>query len=357
MIKKQIHIILLGTLLINIGTSCKKELDKIPKTKPVFTLNGEFNSQPMSLNAGNGDTVMSTKTWEWHSVPVLTGIIGNNSNYAQLDLFSGDIDLPTMNTLYANLTQLDGVYFPSGNFASLYKTQLENASSISEIKWELGDVNMHNDLFVAEPGTYDIDTKVTFNNGTNAEVSNDVMIGYKSHQLFKLETAVSNQYLTATITTESAISSIDWSFNGQTYTTTTKQVEKALIGVNNLISATVHFANGTSRKRTLVFDASGQGNYLSDYVYLIEKNLQQQAIDYKAKISVFVNGEMFVSSGVENQIDNMVSISKIEQYEDEITGKDAVKLTGKINAKFKNTKTNEIVNGKFDFVMAVPSKN
>lgn len=344
--------------ILAITFSCKKELDEIPTTKPVFTFNGTLGTTELNLNAGDGDTLMSTSKWEWHGVPVITGIIGNDQNYVQLDLYSGDVDLPTMNSSYQTLTHLNGAFFPTGNFTSLYKTQLGNSSSISKIIWEMGDLNFSNDLHIADPGIYDIGAKTTFSNGLQIEVSNDVIVGYVSHQLFQLHTAVANQMLTAQIITESDVSSIDWIFGGQTHTTTTKIINEQISGVSggSKITATVHFSNGTSRTRTLSYDTTGQGNYTPDYVYQIESQSQANNIDYKAKISVHLNGNTYTTAMVEGQ-ENIINITKKEQYTDKITGKDAIKLTGSINGKFKNTSTSEIIEGKFEFVMAFQIEN
>jgi|GEM_PF-4554661 len=335
-------------------SSCKKELKPIPSTTPVFSVSGTLDGNPIQLDAGDGDTIMNAYQWQWNNVVTQTGMLGNKENYIKIELLSGDIDLSSINSQYISMMVVDGVYIPSGVFSTLNKSQLSNANSFQKLSWSYNGQNLADNLTIQEPGKYTLSADVVYNNGTSANVSNDIFVGYGSHQFFKLETAVQNHILTGTIFTDEAVDSVQWLIGTHSVSTAGKQVQFGLSDSSNKIQAKVFFQNGLSRLRSLVFDKDGQTNYLEDYVYLIESSLQNRLLDYKTKVEIGINGVIYKTEIVEDQLDNMIVVSKKEQYIDQLTGKKAVKLTAKLHANFKNLATGGIIEGTFDVVMAFP---
>jgi hypothetical protein len=342
-------------LVCGISGCKKKEFKPIPSTTPVFSLSGTFGGNPIQFNAGDGDTVMSAYQWQWNNVVAQTGILGNATNYIKIELLSGDINLPSINSQYMSMMIVEGAYIPAGAFSTLNKSQLSNASAFQKLTWNYNGQSLVDNLIFQEPGKYTINADIVYNDGMSNQVSNDIFVGYDSHQLFKLETSVQSSQLTGTIVSSEAIDSVQWLIGGtHSFSTVGTQIQFGLSDSSNIIQAKVFFQNGLSRVRNLVFDKDGQTNYLEDYVYLVESSLQNRLLDYKAKVEIAINGAVYKSEIIEDQLDNMIVVSKKEQYIDELTGKKAVKLTAKLHANFKSLATGEIVEGIFDVVMAFP---
>ena len=351
---KKYIIISLATFFGVSFSSCKKELKPVPSTTPVFTLSGSLGGNPIQLDAGDGDTIMNAYQWQWNNVVTQTGMLGNKQNYIKIELLSGDIDLPSINKQYMAMMVVDGVYIPTGVFSTLNKSQLSNANSFQKLSWSYNGQSLVDNLAFQEPGKYTLSADVLYNNGTSGNVSNDIFVGYGSHQFFKLETSVQNHMLTGTVFTDESIDSIQWLIGTHSVSTSGKQIQFGLSDSANKIQAKVFFQNGLVRVRNLIFDVDGQTNYLEDYVYLIESSLQNRLLDYKAKVEIGINGVIYKTEIVEDQLDNMIVVSKKEQYTDQLTGKKAVKLTAKLHANFKSLTTGDIIEGTFDVVMAFP---
>ena len=351
---KKYIIISLATILAYSINSCKKELKPVPSTTPVFSLSGTLGGKPIQIDAGDGDTVMNAYQWLWNNVVTQTGMLGNAKNYIKIELLSGDIDLPSINSQYMSMMVVDGVYIPNGSFTSLNKSQLSNANSFQKLTWSYNGQSFIDNLNFQEPGKYILDADVVYNNGTSGHVSNDIFVGYGSHQLFKLETSVLNSQLTGTIVSDIAVDSVQWLIGTHHVSTVGKQLQIGIIDSSNIIQARVFFQNGLSRVRNLIFDVDVQANYLVDYVYLIENSLQNRLLDYKAKVEIAIDGAVYKTELVESQLDDIIVVSKKEQYIDPLTGKKAVKLTAKLHANFKSLATGDVIEGTFDVVMAFP---
>lgn len=345
--KKLLYITLCPTLLL---LSCKKELKQAPATTPVFTASGTLGTQAIQLGAGNGDTVMTSYQWNWNNVAVQTGILGNATNYVKIELFSGDIDLPTIDQGYLSMTQVAGAYIPT-TFYALTKAELSNAASIQSIAWNLGGSTQNNDLTVFEPGKYTLGANVQYASSAE-QVSNDVFVGYHSHQQFKLSTSVQAGSLTAHITAAEALDSVQWVIGATHFTTVDTLLNVPITDTSSVIQAIVFFKNGIHRSRTLVFDRNQTNSYLEDYVYKIEKALASRELDYKTRMEIMLNGVVYKTQGIENQPSDMINIAKKEQYIDPISGKKALKLSGNVHGTFLNTSTGESVEGSFSIEMA-----
>jgi hypothetical protein len=328
----------ISTLLL-VFASCKKtEIDDLPVgNSPVFKAEGMINGNSFSLIAGENGVVMNTYTEKVNGVNKYTGSIGNENIELEFGIYDGDLDQINESIPNIGATEFWAVN-PHEPLTTLSKFYFSNASSIQKIDWYLNGVFAGlNQVDIYLPGKYNVCANVTFYDGSQANLCNEIIIGYKRNGNFQLyHTINSSGKLTAWIDPfQGEVENIIWELDNEVIGTAATTSYLVPTGGYKL-KATVNFIDGTQRIKSVHLDGTLEQKFIDDFTVFEIKENATQPWDYNVLVRFKENGIIYRSDLIDNSESN-IEIEKVEYYGLNQAGNQVYKLTATVHAFLKST--------------------
>lgn len=316
-------------LILIVLFSCKKEAitpeDPIAES-PVFSAHGTIGTEAISVQAGVEGAYMSTYTELQNGVEVFTGYL-QGANSVKLGIHNGQIGQSDPGSTGVLITGAFTDSMPD-DLINLTTASLTNASAINYISYSVDGVNVGNTLQISEPGVYNVCSNVYFNDGSNKEVCNEMILGY-----FDLDPFVLTHYtpiagvLSASISASTTITSVNWYIDGSPITDGTNLNVPIASGLH-ILKAVILFQDGVIRERSVIVDGNNSDRFLEDisiHQTLIDPYLNY---DYKAELEVLLNGVTYRHK--RNSGEGSIAIQDVFYYGKNAAGKNVYKVIGTI---------------------------
>lgn len=292
-------------LLLIVGfSSCKKETieDPIPDQTPVFTANGSLNGNSFEIIAGENGAEMQTLTQIENGVKFYSGVLGDGSENIEFGIHEGNLDITNLSDPSNFSGALHFSRVPDEPLLVLSKDALPNASIIQEIKWYVNNIfTGTNYVEINLPGKYDVCAEVTFSDGMQSTLCNEMVVGYENHSNYKLRHYLNQMGVLKVWLDEasSMASSVQWFINDEPYC----QSETLELPINAKpvkVTSTVTFNNGASRTRSILVDGSLSGKFIEDFSVFESELANPVFWDYSVIIRYRKNGVTYTSVSADN---------------------------------------------------------
>ncbi|HIP32413.1 MAG TPA: hypothetical protein EYG86_06615 [Crocinitomicaceae bacterium] len=340
------RILYLTLLLSVLLASCKKEKISLPEENdPVFKTNGTFGSDNFSLIAGDNGAFMYTMTETVNGVDVISGELTDGSISLKLGIYDGFLDQDL--TEFMNNISLTPSFSSKGTqpLATLKKENLSSASYIQSVYWIIdGNQPVLDSVHIYEPGNYQVCAQITYYNGTSKTLCNDMIIGYNRTVNQSLNIMYDDAVSMAEISVENfpiSVQSVTWYVDDVLATNTSANLS---IYTNNSIKtvrAEIHFANGSSRTRSVLVDGTlNHVRSVNDFSAM-EINSTSIQQDYNIRIQYTSNGVVYDSELADNS-ESAVQINKIEYYQLNAAGNQVYKIDATVSCFAKSDNGTDI---------------
>jgi hypothetical protein len=308
--------------------SCTKESIPDPTTdqNPVFHVSGVINEEPFDFRAGDNNMVMETEIYTQKGVPTFAGNLTDGSDYIQLSIKDGDIDLVHGNWMELLPDELDFLSALNEPLTTLSKEYFSNHEIIESIEWIIdGQFAGLNEVPVYEPGKYQVCANVNFVDGWEANLCNELIIGYNKNATSHLRHFLSpNGSFQAWLDHSSyQVEETKWYINGTYHGNDQKLLTSLEKGIYE-ISAEVTYSNGAKRVLKVVVDGNLNGHFIDDLTVFEDLETEHFA-DYAALISVKRNGQTYHSFLADNE-DAEFHVKGIEPFGTSASGNPIFKL-------------------------------
>lgn len=346
---------LLCISLLVLSSCNKKELPDISGAEsPVFTSSGFIGEHKVDLKAGENEAILNTEIDSWNNVEYSTGTILKNEQSLSVSLFNHDVDIPALEHNFKELNS-----YPLANeilglsLFNIEKSYFENSTFIQYIKWKVDGVEQTSDILVIEePGRYEVCAEVHFENNFVETTCNEIIVGYKRNADFQLKwDFVANDNVLASIeTSNNTVAEIAWYKNNELISNELEYLD-TLQEDQFYLSAEVKFENGAKYKRN-VFINRGQSYFsIEDWG---RKDLSTMLKwDNNISVKYEKNGTVYQSVQTPEN-DAIFNVDEISEYENDELNSQIKLVKGKLIAPFKNTTTNEIVDGELELKIGLP---
>lgn len=339
--------------------SCKKkELTGLPEgNDPVFKAEGTIDGESIALIAGENNAYMYTYTEKVNGVNKFTGKLSDGSTEIEFGIFDGNLDSYALASLDEMIDSIQWAIDPTVPLAQLSKFSFTNADQINSIDWYSDNVFIGtNDVQILKPGKYMICALVTFNDGTQSQLCNELLLGYQINANYTLRyNLFPNGNLNTWVDVENgAIAAVDWKIDGEEINKTESNITTSINNQAHLITATVRFTNGVVRTKSFLIDGSLGGNNIQDFSLFEITTLNKQSIkrDYNALV-VVRNNNIEYRSDYTGNTSGTINASKIEYYGQNDQGNEVYKVTATINCLVKSTSSGDIVPLNFDTTIGI----
>jgi hypothetical protein len=323
-----------------------------PSNDPVFGAQGTIDGQTIDLNAGENNTFMSTDIIEVKGVEQYQGTLLNGETSMLLSISDGLLDIPDLNT---DIVAEDGIKLAPNNsqaLATFSKSTFSNSESIEEVIWTIdGETYSSSQIWIMEPGKYEICADVVFENGTTGSTCNSLIIGYQKNANATVNYLVgqNNEIVSFVDAPNHEISSIHW-FKNDVLVSEEFVYKDFSSDINSYaLKAKVRFSNGVYREREIWVNRNNPEFKIQD-LSIIE-NQSSLSWDHKATVEITINGEKYTSFPQNN--DQQISVLNIFDYGTNDDGETVTFIEGSLNTTFIKESTEEVVNGSFDIRFGV----
>ena len=339
--------------------SCKKQkVETIPESNaPVFYMDGLLAGQPINFTAGDNGMEMKYGIELRNGVHYSFGEITNGLNSVKLGIYDGNVAL---NEFAGNIKIGDTLFMATKfneNLANLWKGNFANDLNISNIDWYVNGIfKGSNQVFINEPGVYEICGNFTFNNGDSKNVCNTLFLGFEQDLNFAIRHFMADNgdlklWLDGDLQN---FDQVDWYIDDSLVACSPNY--SGNIGNNQKeISAIVHHHNGAVLKKNIVVDGTFSGNFVEDFdvnkLVVLGSNW-----DYSVGLEITKNGEKYSSFEVANY-KSMLIIKDMSVYEITANGQIITKIQAKVDAKLKSMQSGNTVNLNFNTSFAIPIQN
>jgi len=297
--------LLVCILLPGLFTSCHKDKVDEPPVQglPVFSISGQLGNEPLSVSAGDDGFELAAFTEYRNGVKVYCGDLNGEQLAIHLKITDGNLDM--LGSKFQNNIPSFLKYFQMTNNELLHIAvdQFPNSNYIDEINWFVDGVySGTDDLHMNTPGVYNVCAQVTFEDGTNATVCNEMIVGYKISAFGAIRHYVDQQgQLKAWIETDTtAIESVTW-YVDETPVCESEILLTQLSPEIHTISAEMKFTNGAFRKKTILADGSSNAHFLDDFSSL-EFQTYPEFHDFQVILEIVKNGITYSSEITPNQL-------------------------------------------------------
>lgn len=318
--------------------SCKKHTVEIPEANdPVFHTEGTLNGQSFELVAGDDNAYMHTMVMEENGVDVFSGKISNGDFSIELGIFSGFVDMQGKIDLDDLPEALNFSRVSTTALATLDKDLFPNAQLISEVAWYVNGVpkgiNYHE---IDEPGIYDVRAVITFTDMDTAELSSELIVGYKRHANAKIKHYLDiNGKLSAWLDDPIIpVEKIRWFLDGQ-FVSDDADFSMDINQENHILSAEISFENGVVRSKNMLVDGSLSGKFIDDLTVFENSTLALLNQDFNIRLKIEQDGETLSSAYADNSGVH-VEIISVEYYTLNALGNIVYKVRAHISAKVNN---------------------
>jgi hypothetical protein len=322
----------LATMLL---FSCKKKTIDPPvgSTSPIFTMNASLDGDDFTIEAGKNNAFMTTFMDMSNGVALFSGRLGADDLYVEMGIYNGDVDIVQPFSL--KNFQGDMVFAASNTspLLTLSKNDFPNAQLVNEVKWFIdGELAGVNTATISQPGKYNVCAQVKFYDQSEANVCNELLVGYHVNAHCRMHYFMNMQgQLKVWMDQASApIEYINWKVDGLAI----GSLDLLDIHVNqglHSIEAEVHFENGVVRKKSMVIDGSSNGKFIYDFSSLEQSVVDPIKWDYAIVLKVMKDGKLYSSMNADNS-ESQISITDFSYYGLNAQGKKVYKCIAQINA-------------------------
>lgn len=349
--KVNTYVLLCAVGLLSLG-SCKKTTIDLPEpNEPVFVLNGTLSGVDFNLVAGDNNAFMHTSTEVVKGVNLFSGELTDGDFSVELGIFDGLIDKPGHITV-------DEIQNITPTFARrsveplvvLNKSYLGNGQNIQKVDWYInGSLAGSDELELNEPGKYNVCAGITFSNGEFAHICDNIIIGYKRSANCSIQYSAQQGQVFAEINSiGSPVTSVEWFVNDEfvsnsfAFDTTSVETFK--------LKATVTFANGVVRTRTVRIDSENDINSVNDFSAMEMASIYNAPNqDFNIHLRIVSDGKTYLSEYANNENSTLI-ITGVEYYGVNAEGNDVYKVSGMVNAVVMELVTEKMVSVNFSTV-------
>jgi hypothetical protein len=328
------YILLFSIALI--AFSCTKETidDPVPDHAPVFTATGSFNGNSFELIAGDNGSTMQTMTRIENGVKLYTGILGSAEESIEFGIHEGNIDLSNISDPSSFSGALQFAKVPTEPLIILSKDLLPNALMIQEIKWYINGVFSGIDnVEILFPGRYNICAEVTFNDGMQSTLCNEMIAGYQINAGYKLRHYL-NQVGGLKVWLDevtAGIASVEWFVDDVPHCE--NQLLELSIGQKPVkVTSRVVFNNGVVRTRSILVDGSLSGKFIEDFSIFENDVLNPVLWDYSVLVKYTKNGISYSTAEADHS-NSAITVEEVNYYGLNSSGYQVFKCKATVNCQ------------------------
>lgn len=328
----------LGIVFLSVVTlllaSCTKEDITLPEgNSPVFHLEGSLGSEEIAMVAGDDNAYMHTFTTVTNGVSIFSGKLERSGTSVEIGVYDGNIDQQNVTPLSV-IQQSNKWAFSSGQDLVIFsKGMFPNHQMISQITWTINGIFAGiNTVKISEPGVYDVCAMVSFHDGTNSSLCNEIIVGFARNANFRMRHYASqsgelNLWLDDVL---GEIETIKWFVDGEFVS---KKVEYSgtFTPEQHLVTVEVEFVNGAARTKSMVVDGTVSGHFIDDFTGFEQCIQNVIHRDYNWVLKLEHNGEQY-SSLFANNTNSIIEIENIVYYGLNSSGKKVYKIEAEVNA-------------------------
>lgn len=340
-------------LILVFGLLIGCEKDKLPvlpdNNSPIYNVKGSISGKEFSYEAGVNGMFMETSFSSLRNVIQHNAHLNNEINHFNISFADANLDIPSSSINYTSITELNLANIDIDNLVVLNKSIFTNQEGINSVSWTIDGVEQSNEeVNITEPGVYSICATVNFNNGLQKELSNDLILGYKKNTSFGIRHFINqDDYVNCFVDVpEADIESITWIINGDEYSIS-NAITFLLEPEYYQIEARIQLKNGVERVKRFFIDGNDPNNYIEDFS-VEENQIQEHFWDLKARISLKLNGELWVPINNNDKI----LISEIKEDGKNDGGQTVYKIKGLFDGMMLNENTQQEAEGSFEFTLA-----
>lgn len=331
--------------LIFLISSCDKEEieDPITTNSPVFKAEGTLGADDFSIAAGEDDFYMHTTSEVVNGVDFYSGKLSNGSFEIEMGIYNGNLDIPSANFSQGIPENIGYMCYPTQPIATLSKDMLPNNMMIQQIKWYINGVLAGtNTANIMSPGIYDVCANVTFLDGSEGTLCNEMILGYTKHAICQLRHYLSSggSFKGWVDDSSEPISSVKWYLDG-THISDDIELSTTMNQQSHLVTAEINFQNGTKRTKSMLIDGSLSGKFIDDFS-VFENSITSINWDFDVVIAVKKDGKEYVSSSASNAT-SVLHISDVKYYGTNSAGKAVIKISADVSCNLKEIGTGQIV--------------
>jgi hypothetical protein len=325
-------------LLVIFG--CEKQEIKNPPigNDPIFKASGSIANNQFQFTAGDDNCIMETNVTVVNGIKNYFGRLHNGNDELKIVFKDGLLNIPFIDALNSNIVFSN---YPNNNQITLSKADMPNNNMIQSIAWTVnGNYAGLNEIVIDATGIFNVCANVTFIDGSNASVCNEIILGYAHGSHFQVRHFLTNDGdLKVWIDeNEEDVNHIDWYLDEQ-WVSSQEDLDIDIDQNAHTLRAELTFENGSKRTRSIWIDGSLQGKYIDDFAS-IENSWQQANQDYTAQVFLTWNNKDYVSIHDE-QSQDFFQIESIKPYGMNDSGKPIVKIHGVISCEMQDTETGE----------------
>jgi hypothetical protein len=345
-----------------IFSSCvKKEIENKPiGNSPVFKAEGTFNNESFTYEAGEDNMFMSSFTETINGVNKYSGKLSDGSTEIELGIFDGNLDSPNNSFIENGINSINWATNLNLPIAVLSKNSFSNNNLINKIDWFSGNTFLGTDLVtIYKPGKYSICANVTFYDGTQKQLCNELILGYSTKSNFSLQfDYLPGNKLNTWINIEKGeIESVKWLLNNVEINNSNENIISTINQLDNEITAIVKFKNGVVRKKTIFIDGSFNDKNIQDFSIFEITSINNflPKMDYSILLIMRKNNIEYRSDFNGNQ-NNSIEISDLSFYGTNDKGNKVYKLIAEITCNLQNMNDNTIIKTNFNTTFGIEIK-
>ena len=338
-------------------TACSKEQLEIPESNaPVFTVDGTFGGDDISLIAGDEGAYMFTHTQVMNGVKFYSGMISNGSLSVELGIYDGMLDIPNHQP-ELELTNINPLcsQMTSQPITILSKNMFSNSQNISSIVWSMNGVVVGtNNVEVMEAGHFNVCAEITYYDSSTETLCNDMILGYDRSANFSIEFTSTGGYIDASlsdITPGLNVTSVEWYLDNSLVSTNVGLNLPAASGAYEL-SAVLHFSNGAIKRKNVLVNCSDPSKNIEDFTMFEEMASTSVQQDFNYRLKIINNGQIYDSHLAENGIASL-DILDIEYYGPNSNGNSVYKIHANVDAMVRTANSTKQIPVSFTTVFGV----
>jgi hypothetical protein len=334
-------------ILLLLAFSCRKELPALPDAvTPVFFVELSGGDIALNLRAGNNQVSFNDNETLLYGVKKYEAQFQSHDTTVKLTFYGGEVFSPLKLEYIENLSDFSLISVSSLLIGSIAESNL-GGSTFSTVSFGITSGSNTNTFNFFSPGKYTLFCNAALD-ANSIELDNEVIMAYDNPYIFELRGTIIGSGPIAIIEGEilgntSSIDRIDWSCGTNANTSSSTSVQFPPIGSANLMRATVYFADGTIRTRTIALGFENQPK-IEDYTFMLEQN---NAVSFSKKLVVemSLNGQNYTSLLATDftQGQPFLNITNLRSYTDPVTQRKSFLFTAQGLVYFKNTSTQETI--------------
>lgn len=332
-------------LLVLWTSSCKKEEieDPITSNSPIFKAEGSLGSENFFVEAGEDNFYMQTYSEVINGVDFFSGKLSNGAFEIEMGIYDGNLDFSSSNFSQDLPENIGFANLPSSPITTLSKEMLPNSLMIDQVKWYVNGVLAGtNTAKIMTPGIYNVCANMTFLDGSEGSLCNEMILGYMKHATCQLRHFLSSGgvFQGWIETSSETINSVKW-FIDNVHVSDNIKLITSLDQQSHLITAEISFENGVKRKKSMLIDGSLSGKFIDDFS-VFENETTTVNWDFDVSISVKKDGKEYVSATADNT-SSTLHITDVKFYGTNSAGKSVIKISADVSCLLKESSTGNIV--------------